>query len=106
MGVAFRIGLLIAAVAVLGSFWLLDGYFLAQERRYRKFYDEVRLKGDETIDFVMVPKRRPLLIEVTLWIDAIRSMTLMLFYVPIFIVITMVYGFLIGLSISSTDVIP
>ena len=93
-GVAFRIGLLIAAVAVLGSFWLLDGYFLAQERRYRKYYDEVRLKEDETIDFVMVPGQK------LLWGEAVRSMTLKLFYVPIFMVITIVYGFLIGLSIG------
>jgi hypothetical protein len=34
-------------------FWLLDSYYLWQERLYRGHYDEVRLKNDNNIDFSM-----------------------------------------------------
>lgn len=32
-------------------FWTLDGYFLRQERLYRKLYDAVRVLEEEQIDF-------------------------------------------------------
>jgi hypothetical protein len=34
-------------------FWILDAYFLKQERYFRKVYDEVRKKDDSDIDFSM-----------------------------------------------------
>lgn len=34
-------------------FWGLDGYFLAQERRFRDLYDHVRKLDDSEIDFSM-----------------------------------------------------
>jgi hypothetical protein len=41
---------LLAVVPVL-IFWLLDAYFLRQERMYRKLYDHVRLHRSEEVDF-------------------------------------------------------
>jgi hypothetical protein len=38
---------------IVPVFWILDGYYLSQERKYRAFYDEVRLKNEEDIDFDM-----------------------------------------------------
>jgi hypothetical protein len=35
------------------TFWALDGYFLALERRYRALYDQVRERGPDEIDFSM-----------------------------------------------------
>lgn len=35
------------------AFWVLDGYFLWQERMYRKLYDAVRLQGQADSDFSM-----------------------------------------------------
>ena len=35
------------------AFWVLDGYFLHQERLFRKLYDHVRERDDEAIDFSM-----------------------------------------------------
>ena len=35
------------------AFWGLDGYFLRQERLFRKLYDHVRRLPDESIDFSM-----------------------------------------------------
>jgi hypothetical protein len=43
-------------------FWVLDGYFLWQERLYRKLYDRVRERKPEDIDFR--------------WIRVISSVTL------------------------------
>lgn len=37
-------------------FWLLNGYFLSQERRYRALYDVVRIKTENQIDFDMNTK--------------------------------------------------
>ena len=34
-------------------FWGLDGYFLLEERIYRKHYERVRMKNEEDIDFSM-----------------------------------------------------
>src|SRR5687768_12016468 len=34
-------------------FWLLDGYFLSQERRFRSLYDAVRVRPEKDIDFSM-----------------------------------------------------
>jgi hypothetical protein len=37
-------------------FWILDGFFLYQERLFRALYDDVRTKKEENIDFSMNPK--------------------------------------------------
>ena len=34
-------------------FWILDAFYLWQERLYRKLYDGVRVKEEESIDFSM-----------------------------------------------------
>jgi len=35
------------------ALWLLDGYFLWQERRFRGLYDKVRLLDEAAVDFSM-----------------------------------------------------
>jgi hypothetical protein len=35
------------------AFWILDGYYLYQERLYRGLYDEIRGKEPDDIDFGM-----------------------------------------------------
>jgi hypothetical protein len=59
-------------------FWILDGYFLWQERLFRAVYKEVAAKQEEAIDFVMNPmdynKDR------NTWIRSIFSKTLNIFY--------------------------
>lgn len=39
------------AYIILPAFWVLDGFFVANERQYRKLYDEVRNKEEDIIDF-------------------------------------------------------
>lgn len=34
-------------------FWYLNGFFLLQERRFRKLYDIVRVKDESKVDFEM-----------------------------------------------------
>ena len=59
-------------------FWGLDGYFLWQERVYRKLYDSVRLKDPDDIDFSMDTK--DVLNDVAGWTDAVFSKTLIPFH--------------------------
>ncbi len=56
-------------------FWLLDGYFLYQERLFRDLYDSVRMKDESQIDFSM---KRPS--DSWKFFGAVFSKTLSLFY--------------------------
>lgn len=68
-------------------FWILDGYFLWQERLFREVYKEVAAKKEEVIDFVMNPM--PYIGGRNTWISSIFSKTLNVFY-----------GALVGLMIA------
>ncbi|HCR91286.1 MAG TPA: hypothetical protein DIW50_12685 [Prolixibacteraceae bacterium] len=73
-------------------FWVLDGFYISQERRYRELYNEVSAKNENAIDYNMNAssynsgKRT--------WISGILSKTLIPFY-GIFIAITILVMFLI-----------
>jgi hypothetical protein len=43
----------IVALLPTVMFWILDSYFLRQERLFRKLYDQVRTLNDDAIDFSM-----------------------------------------------------
>ena len=51
----------IAAIALLPSamFWLLDAYYLHQERAFRSLYDKVRSTPEVDIDFSMQTDAKP-----------------------------------------------
>lgn len=60
------------------ALWVLDGYFLWQERLYRALFDHVRQLEDTDIDFSMdtsVVKTR-----VGSWRNVVFTTTLLLFY--------------------------
>lgn len=59
-------------------FWGLDGFFLWQERLYRKLYDRVREKNADEIDFSMHTGDFPG--DVGGWLRAVFSMTLIPFH--------------------------
>jgi hypothetical protein len=59
-------------------FWLLDGYFLHQERLYRKLYDAVRIKNENDIDFSM--NTLPFINLVDNWFQVTLSKTLSVFH--------------------------
>ncbi|HEC91574.1 MAG TPA: hypothetical protein ENI51_01045 [Candidatus Atribacteria bacterium] len=62
-------------------FWILDGYFLSRERKFRHLYDEVRKKNEKEIDFSMdVSKFKK---RETNWFWSIFSKTILSFYVSL-----------------------
>ena len=60
------------------TFWLLDGYFLWQERLFRALYDQVRTVAPDAIDYSMDTS----LISQTqkCWLEAVFSKTLLMFH--------------------------
>ena len=63
-------------IPILG-FWILDGYFLWQERLFRKVYDDVRTQADTDFKMdVMKHKNKPK----CSWKSAMFSITLNIFY--------------------------
>ena len=68
---------LVLILPVLG-FWILDGYFLRQERLFRQVYDEIRVQSDT--DFEMNPMKHRNKPKCS-WLSAIFSPTLVIFYI-------------------------
>jgi hypothetical protein len=62
---------------VIPVFWILDGFFIASERRYRALYQEVRAKAEPDIDFNMNTSKFD---KANSWLAGIFSKTLYLFY--------------------------
>ena len=71
------------AVLPLLMFWLLDAYFLRQERLFRKLYDRVRMLDANAIDFSM--NTMPYVKDTASWIGVMFSRTLLIFYGALFI---------------------
>ena len=67
---------LVLILPALG-FWILDGYFLWQERLFRQVYDEIRVQPDT--DFEMNPMKHRNKPKCS-WLSAIFSLTLVIFY--------------------------
>ena len=68
------------------GFWILDGYFLWQERLFRQVYGEIRAQSDTDFDMnPMKHKNKPK----CSWLSAIFSITLIMFYI-------IEIGFIIG----------
>lgn len=70
------------------AFWSLDGYFLWQERMYRKLYQEVTTVDDENINFSLNAERFKE--EVDGWFSTCFSVTLRMFHGIIFGVIVLI----------------
>lgn len=75
------------------AFWLLDGYFLWQEKLFRALYDKVRTHEENTIDFSMdtsVVKDK-----VDSWSEVTFSRTLLIFHgVILFSIIVIMFYFI------------
>ena len=63
-------------------FWILDGYFLSQERLFRALYDHVRKLDENDIDFSMNTSEHKKEKKNT-WVCAMFSPTLLVFYLPL-----------------------
>ena len=80
-------GMVWIALLPFFMFWGLDGYFLRQERLFRRLYDAVRVKEEGT-DFSM--DTRPFGKKVAPWYQVCFSRTLAGFYLPIALVILVI----------------
>jgi hypothetical protein len=75
-------------------FWLLDGYFLSQERRFRSLYEHVTKLDESAIDFSMdtqpfkdTPPRNK-------WSHALFCSTLLIYYGVLALTMSVVMWFL------------
>ena len=84
----------IAIIPVL-IFTCLDAYYLQLERRYRKLYDIVRNKDETEINFQLKIIEECKTISNN-YLNCIFSRSILLFYVPIFVVLI---GIIIGLFV-------
>ncbi|MDE0187338.1 MAG: hypothetical protein OXP71_18015 [Candidatus Poribacteria bacterium] len=66
------------AVPLILPIWILDGYFLRQERLFRQVYNEIRTKYDT--DFEMNPIKHSKKPKCS-WLSVIFSPTLITFYI-------------------------
>jgi len=63
-------------------FWILDGYFLSQERLFRALYNHVRKLDEKEIDFSMNTNDYKKDKKNT-WACSMFSSTLLIFYLPL-----------------------
>ena len=67
----------LALILPVMGFWILDRYFLWQERLFRKVYDEVRVQSDTDFKMDLLKhKDKPK----CSWVSAIFSVTFVIFY--------------------------
>jgi len=76
------------------TFWSLDGYFLWQERMYRKLYSHVASTSPESINFNMNASTYET--EVDSWFSTCFSVTLRMFHGVIFGVIILIMAIIIA----------
>ena len=74
-------------------FWILDGYFLSQERLFRDLYDDVRKREEKDIDFSM-DTRAYRENERNSWFRSMFSPTLLWFYVSLIVVMLAIMYFI------------
>jgi len=83
---------LVIAFFPIPVFWLLDGFFLWQERLFRALYDKVRIVDEHKIDYSMntshfVGGRNT-------WTRSVFSMTLNIFYGFLIFILILVIKFI------------
>jgi len=81
-----KISLIAISLLPIIVFWILDGYYLWQERLFREIYKDVSNKDESKIDFSMNPTA---FIEGrNTWLSALFSKTILIFFLAL--VITMI----------------
>ncbi len=72
-------------------FWLLDGYFLSQERRFRSLYEHVTKLDEGAIDFSMDTQPFKSTPARNKWSRALVSPTLLIYYGILLVAMSMVW---------------
>lgn len=65
------------SLSVLFFFWILDGYYLYQEKLFRELYECTRQRKEGEIDFSMKTEKCE---KGECWLDCACSTTLLVFY--------------------------
>lgn len=81
-------------------FWLLDGYFLSQERMYRALYEETAKIDPDKINFSM--DARKFNHGKNTWFRTLFSKTLVIFYGLLFVLFLIVVAYSFHLKLSLT----
>ena len=81
----------VIALVPATTFWGLDGYFLRQEKLFRKLYDSVRIKSEAEIDFSMDVS--PFQNQVGSWLRLVFSSTLVAFHLTILLAVLLIAWF-------------
>jgi hypothetical protein len=76
-----KIALISVSFLPLIVFWMLDGYYLYQERLFRAVYDHVRKLGEDKIDFSM--DTSTFTNGRNTWTSTMMSRTVCGFYLPL-----------------------
>src|SRR5437660_5872930 len=71
------------------TFWLLNGYFLSQERRFRALYEQVRVLPPDQIDFSMDTKQFN--VGRNMWEHAFFCRVLLIFYLTLAVAVLIVW---------------
>lgn len=82
---------IIIAYMSVTAFWILDGYYLYQEKLFRDLYDDIRIKNQT--DFSM--KTASFKIGKNGWLEYMFSKTLNIFYMPLIIIMLVVIIYII-----------
>jgi hypothetical protein len=72
-------------------FWLLDGYFLSQERRFRSLYEHVSKLEERAIDFSMDTQPFKSSPPRNKWSHAVFASTLLIYYGVLMAAMTIVW---------------
>jgi len=90
----------LVAIALLPAltFWGLDGYFLAQERLFRRLYERVIDRDQSLPDFSLDPGSCPL----RCWLQSARSSTLLAFHGTILLLVVLILSYLLLLAPAAT----
>ena len=74
---------------LIATFWILDGYFLSQERLFRALYDNVRKLDEDKINFSMNTSEYKKDYRNS-WISSMGSSSLIFFYLPLVIIMLLI----------------
>lgn len=66
-------------------FWVLDGFYLYQEKLFRQLYNKVKDTNEDLIDFSM--DTSTIKSEVQTWGSTVISKTLNIFYLPLLVLV-------------------
>ena len=69
--------LALTLIVPIAGFWILDGYFLWQERLFRKVYDEIRQQDNTDFEMGILKHRKA---PKCSWVESMFSVTLVVFY--------------------------